>query len=152
MFKGSDPAVTAVTPGSQAELLGVKVGWKITHIAGKKAPAAAKDILAALSTARKGSAKYKVQFDAPPGDVPAAAPATASAGGLSEVVIEAAPDAKDKLGCMFKGSDPAVVSVTAGSQAETLGIKKSLTGLGIILCFNSRLFFLLLRGHKTPES
>lgn len=54
LFKGSDPSVTAVTAASQAESLGIKVGWKIVKINDKKAPQAAKGVIANASQERAG--------------------------------------------------------------------------------------------------
>jgi len=61
--------VIKVTSGSQAERLGVQVGWKITHVDGKDMPAsgqvAADGITKALAAGKKEKRPYSITFIVP---------------------------------------------------------------------------------------
>ena len=58
-IKCNGQSVTTVTAGSQAEKAGVKVGWKVLEIAGKKV-STTKDITNALADNRKKGKAYKI--------------------------------------------------------------------------------------------
>jgi len=55
-----------VTPGGQAEKLGVKTGWKLTHVNGEAMPTtgkvAAEAITTALKAGKSGGKPYVLKF------------------------------------------------------------------------------------------
>merc|ERR1711959_560575 len=71
--------VIKIVPGSQAEKLGVQLGWQISHVNGKEMPAsgqiAADGITKALAAGKKRGKRYSIKFSAPGGGGGAAAAA-----------------------------------------------------------------------------
>merc|ERR1712093_523032 len=61
--------IIKIVPGSQAEKLGVQLGWQISHVNGKEMPAsgqiAADGITKALAAGKKGGKRYSIKFSAP---------------------------------------------------------------------------------------
>merc|ERR1711881_146266 len=61
--------IIKIVPGSQAEKLGVQLGWKISHVGGKEMPPAgqpaADGITKALAAGKKGGRRYSIKFSAP---------------------------------------------------------------------------------------
>merc|ERR1711959_659314 len=60
--------IIKIVPGSQAEKLGVQLGWQISHVNGKEMPAsgqiAADGITKALAAGKKGGKRYSIKFSA----------------------------------------------------------------------------------------
>merc|ERR1712093_115121 len=71
--------IIKIVPGSQAEKLGVQLGWQISHVNGKEMPAsgqiAADGITKALAAGKKGGKRYSIKFSAAGGGGAAAAAA-----------------------------------------------------------------------------
>jgi hypothetical protein len=116
--------VKSVASGSQAQKLGVKVGWTIAQVAGKDMGTSG-EITKALAAGLAGNKPYKIKFRAAVAAAAAAAAAetvptaaAASAGG-DEKVIEVDP----KPFGIKCDADVKVLAVTAGSQAATKGVQ-----------------------------
>merc|ERR1712205_120394 len=67
--RGRGREIIKIVPGSQAEKLGVQLGWKISHVGGKEMPPAgqpaADGITKALAAGKKGGRRYSIKFSAP---------------------------------------------------------------------------------------
>merc|ERR1712093_926957 len=72
--------IIKIVPGSQAEKLGVQLGWQISHVNGKEMPAsgqiAADGITKALAAGKKRGKRYSIKFSAPGGGGAAVAAST----------------------------------------------------------------------------
>merc|ERR1712093_547559 len=79
--------IIKIVPGSQAEKLGVQLGWQISHVNGKEMPAsgqiAADGITKALAAGKKGGKRYSIKFSAPAAGGGGAAAAAAAGKGAA---------------------------------------------------------------------
>jgi hypothetical protein len=117
-IKCNGQEISNVASGSQAEKLGIKVGWKVIEIGGTKVTTT-QDVTKALGAGKKGGKKYKAKFIDPKAGAPASsklAPALGDKGNSKELDIEPKP-----LGIKCNGQE--ISNVAGGSQAEKLGIK-----------------------------
>ena len=93
--------VSKVTSGSQAEKLGVQLGWLVLKVNGKVMPTkdGTKAITAALGEGKKAGKKYKITFSAPAGatDTLGAIDPSASGAAASEAAAEKAKEEAEAL-------------------------------------------------------
>jgi len=77
--------IIKIVPGSQAEKLGVQLGWQISHVNGKEMPAsgqiAADGITKALAAGKKGGKRYSIKFSAGKSPLAAAKSGAMGSGG-----------------------------------------------------------------------
>ena len=60
-IKVKGQAVISIVKGSQAEKIGVKLGWLLTHVAGKRTDNSSA-ITAALAAGKRGGKRYSLTF------------------------------------------------------------------------------------------
>jgi hypothetical protein len=147
-IKTKGQSVCAVVAGSQAEKLGVAVGWEVLTIAGKKMKGE-KEITASLGEAKKAGKKYKVVFRIPGGGGGGGGAAT-EGGGAAAAEAEAAAAAAAAAAAMEAEEAAALKAAAEAKAAEEEAARKLANGNGqvVLNCkfnlFISCVIFLLL--------
>jgi hypothetical protein len=132
-IKCNGQAIIGVVDGSQAEKKGVKVGWRVTEIGGKKVKST-EDVTKALGAGRKSGKKYKATFISKDEGARSTKEATAEGHKVTTVVesnaamaaapaepAEASPDdeiAKKKAGEEAEAAKKAAEEAQAATKAE----------------------------------